>query len=159
MTPAPRPKHQTITLTLARRLGNFLDDHPIGRVFVAPLDVLFRQGTPDEEWVQPDVIFVRQERQDIITETNIQGAPDLVVEVLSKGTRSRDLLDKRDLYEREGVPEYWVAHQDRVRVEISRLGPDGAYGDPIALGPGDTLTSPLLPGFTLPVDRLYEGLA
>jgi Uma2 family endonuclease len=127
-------------------------------VYVAPLDVVFALGTPDEEWVQPDVIFITKERLGIITDTNIAGAPDLVVEVLSKSTQGRDLLDKKDLYEREGVPEYWVSYQDQIRVEIYRLGADGTYGPPLVLGPSDAITTPLLPGFSLALDRLYQEL-
>src|SRR5207237_384579 len=76
---APIPRHQLIAGRLFYVLFNYLESNPIGQVFHAPLDVVF---TP--RWVvEPDILYIRKERRSIITRTNVSGAPDLAVEVLS----------------------------------------------------------------------------
>jgi len=91
-----------------------------------------------------------------VDEENCKGAPDLVVEVLSEGTRRYDLVRKRALYERAGVQEYWVVDPgiDEVRVfraEAGRYAPAAV----LAAETGDALSSPLLPGLTLPLAELF----
>ena len=87
--------------------------------FNPPTDVLLS----DHDVVQPDLIFVSRERKHVITDANIQGAPDLVVEILSPSTASRDWRDKLDLYERHGVAEYWLVDPvSEIRVGVSTCG-------------------------------------
>ncbi len=102
VTPSPNQRHQELVLRLCLALGNHLEDRPdLGRVFVAPFDVVFSF----HDVVEPDVIFVAPDQLEILTARNIQGTPALVVEVLSPSTRKRDLGIKRRLYDRSGVRE------------------------------------------------------
>lgn len=150
VTPAPRPRHQDVGASLTARLWLHTQEHG-GKVYPAPLDVFFS----DEDVVQPDVLFIRPEHQGRIEEKFVRSAPDIVVEVSSPSTRRLELVRKRDLYERYGVPEYWYVDVETDRVEIYRLAED-QYSHPQILGRGDKLTSPLLPGFAVVVDDLMQ---
>lgn len=103
-TPAPLTKHQRIVANLHRLIGHIIHEKKLGLVFSAPIDVLLS----NVDVVQPDFLFVSRARHSIISEANIQGAPDLVVEILSKSTRKNDEGIKRLLYERAHVQEYWI---------------------------------------------------
>ncbi len=105
MVPAPTLKHQDISLEMAMNIRAFLRTNPIGVVLAAPCDV--RLG---DEVYQPDIIFVRNDNFDIITEKRIIGAPDLLVEILSPGTMGNDFGIKFYHYEMCGVKEYWIIH-------------------------------------------------
>ena len=132
VTPAPTPRHQDIVLRLAIRLRESLVEPGLGRLWVAPIGVEF----PDTgEGVQPDIVFVSAARRDRIVEAGIRGAPDLVVEVLSPTTASRDRGVKRKLYERQGVSEYWIVDPEAEAVEVwtfGAAGERGAAGEPRA---------------------------
>ena len=104
VTPAPRTKHQRISANLTVALGSFVKRRGMGLVLAAPSDVILS----DENVVQPDLLFVSTARTGIVTEDNIRGAPDLVVEIIAETTRKKDEVTKRKLYERFGVQEYWV---------------------------------------------------
>ena len=82
----------------------FVMEAQLGRLFIAPLDVVLSATNV----VQPDLVFISNARMHIITDANIQGAPDLVVEVLSPSTAARDWRTKHDLYAEHGVQEYWI---------------------------------------------------
>jgi Uma2 family endonuclease len=99
-------------------------------------------------------VFVSSEREHIITDANIQGAPDLVVEILSPSTASRDWRDKLDLYARHGVAEYWLVDPVSEIVWVFRLV-DGTLVQVGMYGVGDTLTSPLLEGFSLELGEVF----
>lgn len=144
VTPSPSVRHQDIVRVLLRKLDSHLETHGGGRVFVAPLDVLLSEV----DVVQPDIVFVADDRTSIIGEENLKGAPSLAVEVLSDPARDRRL--KRDLYARYGVLEYWVVDPDAHRIEVFRTTEQG-YDRPEILEPGDTLNSALIPGFELDV--------
>ena len=104
MVPAPKRSHQNALLDLAVDLELLMRRTGMGQVFAAPFDVVLT----NTDVVQPDIIFVSTERAHIITEDNVQGAPDLVVEILSPSTANRDRTFKRSLYARHGVKEYWI---------------------------------------------------
>ena len=150
LVPSPKEQHQTITLDLAAEIRQFARRTGIGRAFIAPFDIVFS----NHDVVQPDVIFVSNERQDIITPDNIQGAPDLVIEVLSPSTAHRDRTFKRALYARHGVPEFWLVDTNARTVEILRLEEEG-YITVGTYSSGQTLTSPTLTGFSLNIDDLF----
>jgi len=153
VTPSPNIRHQRLVGRLHYALMRHVESQPGTEVFLAPLDVVFS----DRNVVEPDVIYVSAERSAIVGVANLQAAPDLVVEVLSPGTKKRDLGLKRDLYERWGVPEYWVVDPDHDVVHVHRrTGPDG-YDAPVELrrDRGQALTSPLLPGWSLSLDGLF----
>lgn len=150
MVPAPRIVHQRNAKKLSRLLDDFVEEHDLGEVFIAPCDVVLSET----DVVQPDILFVSKERSHIITDDNIRGAPDLVVEVLSPSTAQRDRTLKRTLYALHGVPEYWQADSDAKNVAVLTLD-NGEYKVAGIYGEGQTLVSPLLPGFTLEIDSIF----
>ena len=155
VTPSPFIQHQRLVQRLALSLGNHLEAHPDqGEVFTAPLDVVM---TPHDV-VEPDVLVVLGDQLDILTEKNVQGAPGLVIEILSPSTRKRDLTLKRQLFDREGVREYWIVDPDRNSVAVHRRANDGAFPLAATLEAkhGEMLTSPLLPGWELSLLRLFR---
>lgn len=103
MSPAPRPRHQKVVLKLGAALDAYAAEQG-GYAAVAPLDVFL---TPDQA-VQPDVFFLSADRVDRVSERGVEGAPTLVVEVLSPSTAYLDVSSKRRLYEEADVEEYWV---------------------------------------------------
>ena len=154
VTAAPNLRHQDLIGRLYLALGNFLASHPgIGHAFLSPVDVIFTI----HDVVEPDLVFVAADQRAIMTEKNIQGSPAIVVEVLSKSTRSRDERIKKELFERGGVREYWTVDPDRSQVIVHRR--DSAGFDtrkPLAAADEAVLTSPLLPGFSLSLRELFK---
>lgn len=148
---APFLKHQDVLLALATLLRAFVKERDLGRVYVAPVDVLLSR----HDVVQPDLVFVSRERAAILTERNIQGAPDLVAEILSDGTRKVDEEVKLELFERFGVREYWLVDPRRERVRVYRLRQE-AFELAGELTARETLTTPLLPGMTVPLADVFR---
>ena len=107
--------------------------------------------------MQPDLLFVSAAREGIITDANIQGAPDLVVEILSPSTESRDRGYKRELYARHGVSEFWLVDPDARSIEVLLLNA-GEYESGGNYGSEDTLTSPTLQGFELSLAEIFGAL-
>jgi len=153
VTPAPRTRHQKISSNLQGFLFDFVKKNNGGIVLTAPTDVVFS----DMDVVQPDLLFVSRGRASIITEDNIQGAPDLVVEILSESTRRTDEIIKLKLYEMNGIAEYWIIDPEVDTVKVYRLV-DQAYTQAIklTLEAQDRVTSPLFPGWELPLKELFQ---
>ena len=150
MVPAPRTTHQTTGLGIKLALYTFVREHSLGHILDAPTDVVLSDTTV----LQPDILFVSAERAHIITEANVQGAPDLVVEVLSPSTAERDTTTKRALYYRHGVREFWLVDTDAKTVAVLVRG----RSDFESVGQyslGDTLTSPALEGFSLGLGEIF----
>ncbi|MYH09357.1 MAG: Uma2 family endonuclease [Gemmatimonadales bacterium] len=124
MTPAPSIRHHRLTRALYEALEPLLHKPEYGELFWAPVGVEF---PATGEGVQPDLMFVSNERSGIIAETGIVGAPDVVVEILSPSTASRDRGIKLRLYERQGVPEYWFVDPDENAVDVWRFGEEPAH--------------------------------
>jgi len=154
VSPAPIPKHQIVAGNIFGILFSFLREHPIGRVWMAPCDIVF---SPDNV-IEPDVFYITKERSSIVGPKYIEAAPDLAVEVISKDRRRRDEIDKRVVYERFGVIEYWIADPERETVKVQRRSFAGIYESAIELRADreDTLTSPLFPGFTIDLAELFR---
>lgn len=117
MIPAPIPRHQRISRRLEYVLERFVSENDLGEVFDAPIDVYL----DNENVVQPDILFISKDRLRIIGEKNIEGPPCLVIEILSEETAHRDLIQKKRLYERFGVKEYWIVDPVKERVELYTL--------------------------------------
>ncbi len=149
VTPSPIANHQTILLNLAMVFRDYLKRQPIGKVFVAPLDVILS----DYDVLQPDLLFVLNERAEIVKDW-IRGAPDLAVEILSPTTEKRDRGIKLKAYARFGVKEYWIIDPAAQEVEVHRLR-DGGYELAESLVIGQALSSPLLPNFKLDVASIF----
>ncbi len=150
MAPAPNEAHQRTQAELGYYLMAFVKARRLGRIYYSPTDVVLS----DIDVVQPDLLFVATERTHIITPDNIQGAPDLVVEILSPSTAERDRGYKRALYAQHGVREYWVVGTDAGAITVLLLGDEG-YEVVDTFGEGDTLTSPTIAGFSLQVDEIF----
>jgi Uma2 family endonuclease len=148
VTAAPATRHQRVVAKLVYRLYAYCEVHG-GEVLPAPLDVYFSETNV----VEPDVVYVREENRVRLERKYLRSAPDLAVEVSSPSTRRLELVRKRELYERFGVPEYWVVDLDADRVEVYRLE-QGRYGHPLLFARGETLETPLAPGLTLAIDDL-----
>ncbi len=148
VSPAPRLRHQRVSLRLSVALANHITASGGGEVFSAPVDVVLS----DTNVVEPDILFVADEQREIMTELNVQGAPALLIEVLSDPRIDR--VQKRDLYARFGVAEYWVVDPDADRVEVYRLHGD-SYSKPEILEPGETLTYDRLPGMGIDLTQLF----
>jgi len=155
VSPAPNTKHQRVTGRLFRVLADHSEALDLGEVFVAPYDL--KLGDPSI--VQPDILYISWARQGIVTRLNAQGAPDLVVEVISPSSTRTDLEIKRDLYAKYGVPHYWVAHPEQEWVRAYELGADGQY-ELVAEGLGDmTFTAPPFPNLVIRLSFLWTDRA
>lgn len=150
-TPAPVTRHQIIVGRLIHCLLSYLEAHPVGTVLSAPCDVVLS----DTDIVQPDVLYVRNNSTAHVTEHNVQGPPDVVVEILSPGTAARDRNLKRKRYERFGVQEYWLVDPDHNTLEILVLNA-GQYTQVCCAIRPATCTSVLFPGLTLDLGRLLK---
>ena len=158
VTPSPNRRHQWVLQNLYRSVDAFVRERRRGRVFLAPFDVVL---TPVDV-VEPDPLYISGERSEILTEANVQGPPDLVVEVLSPSGRRQDEVLKRDLYDRGGVSEYWIVDPDAETVKVLRRGQGGgeggAFGRPLllTLRDSDTLSTPLLPELEVSLAAIFE---
>ena len=150
VAPSPTSRHQAIVGQLFIALNQFVAEKDLGRTWIAPLDVVLSEY----DVAQPDILFVSNDRSSIITEPNIQGAPDLVVEILSPATAQYDRGYKRTLYGRHGVREYWLVDPDAETVEVLI-----ETAEELALGAtyrrGDTLTSPMLDGLAITLEQIF----
>lgn len=113
MSPSPTENHQKILHIISVRIFNHLEKYKIGEVRIAPYDVHFSE----EAVFQPDIIFIRNENIGRIRENGLYGPPDLVVELLSPSTSNYDLNQKKMVYERNGVSEYWIVDPDTKEVQ------------------------------------------
>ena len=148
---APRTTHQRLQFDFGLLVGQFVKDGDLGQVFAAPTDVVLSET----DVVQPDLIFISKERAHIIAEEAVFGAPDLVIEILSPSTAARDMGCKRDLYERHGVKEYWMADVNSVWIRVLRLNAAGFFEVVGTYGEGDTFTSTVLAGFAVNVSDAF----
>jgi Uma2 family endonuclease len=153
MTPAPRPRHQRTVGRLYRALTEFVERRGLGEILLAPTDVVFSERTA----VQPDLLYISGSRASIVTELNVQGAPNLVIEVLSPSNAAFDRETKLQVYAREGVGELWYVDPETRRVEVLELGADGRYVLVSSFSDRQTLTSKTFPGLSLPVGSLFPA--
>ncbi len=154
VTPSPDTKHQAVSMNLAAILWTYLKEHPIGAVFAAPFDVVFS----DLNVVEPDLLYISRERAGVLTDQHVRGAPDLVVEILSPGTRKTDEVTKRKLYERFEVTEYWLFDPELDAMKIFRRI-EGAFVRvaELSVEAGGVLTTPLLPDFAVPLAEIFAS--
>ncbi|NBV23260.1 MAG: Uma2 family endonuclease [Proteobacteria bacterium] len=152
MTPSPEFYHQSVAGNIYFLLRDFLRSHPLGKVAIAPSDVQLDFVNVH----QPDVYFVSNERLGILTKQGPVGAPDLMVEVLSKSTARLDKGPKLRVYARSGVKELWLVDKEKKEVAIYRFAE--AIGEPVAVVRGrQLLTTPVLPGLKLKLTEVFEA--
>jgi Uma2 family endonuclease len=147
VNPAPNARHQTVSFNLVLALGTFVRSQQLGRVYYAPFDVVLSQL----DVVQPDIMFISAAHEELLTSANVQGAPDLVIEILSPSTRKLDLQLKRKRYDLFGVEEYWIVDPENESVAIYRRGRESLE----AVSATDPITSPLLPNFRISLAEIF----
>ena len=149
VVPSPTVRHQRIIARLARITSDFVDVNRLGEILWSPLDIVLS----DEDVVQADILFISNERRGIVKESNIAGAPDLVIEVLSPSTADRDKELKLRLYPRTAVREYWLVDPDQESVRVLTLGPGGIESSQTYAS--GAVESFVLPGLTIEHGRIF----
>ena len=147
--PSPGPDHQDEALELAIIMRDFVRSKKLGKVYIAPLDVVFDEANT----AQLDVMFISKANAGIVQKRGIFGAPDLVVEILSPGSIRRDRYEKQTLYARFGVKEYWLLDHANQSLEVLALH-DGAYVVHSATGESGHVTSKVLRGLKVKLSDL-----
>ena len=150
MAAAPNEPHQEFSMRLGWQFIPAVE-RGLGRVYAAPFDVVLSEY----DVVQPDLLFVLRENAHIITKANVQGAPDLVVEIVSPETARRDWYEKRALYAKHGVGELWIADPDARIVWVMTLRDDGEYEVPVMYRDTQTFSSPTLAGVTIDLRDVF----
>lgn len=152
LTPSPSFHHQAIQAELLFHLMAFVKEKRLGQVVAAPTEVILSP----ENVVQPDVLFIAKSRLSLAHEGGgVQGAPDLVVEILSPASVGRDKVLKRKLYSKYGVREYWIVDPETSSIEVLTQASAGLETWRV-FPVGTDLASPLLEGFLLPVADLFN---
>lgn len=146
----PIPDHQILATALAAILWQQIVEPGLGIVMHEAGLALWAQSA-----LGPDLTVIRAERASIIGTTTVDGAPDIVVEVLSSDRRA-DRVRKRELYQAAGIPEYWILDGDADSLTALALGDDGTYQERAVLTSADTLNTPLFPAFSLPLEQLFN---
>ncbi len=149
MAPAPDTWHQNWILELVAILREHVRKYKLGRVFVSPVDVVF----DPENTVQPDIVLVTAANARIIQRQAIFGVPDLLVELVSPSSVRRDRYDKKSLYARFGVKEYWIGDPANQALEILTLK-EGAYELHCCAEKKGKLTSLVLPGLEFDLSEI-----
>ncbi|MGQ0605275.1 MAG: Uma2 family endonuclease [Anaerolineales bacterium] len=147
---SPTSRHQRILQRLFRSLDYYCVVNRAGEVFVAPLDVILAPNVV----VQPDLLFISEARRAQLIHERIHGAPDLIVEILSPTSSGRDLHQKRRLYARHGVAEYWIVDPDDGTIEVQRLT-GNLYSTVALFEPGQSLVSTLFPGLAIELALVF----
>ena len=152
MSPSPKEAHQTTQGYLGAPMLLFVRENDLGKVYFTPFDVVLSET----DTVQPDLLFIAKDRLHIVTEDNVQGAPDLVVEIRSPSTARYDWTTKRELYARHGVKEYWLVDPEAATVAVllldgGELKVAGVYGEK------DTLASAVISGFSVALVDVFRG--
>ena len=158
MSPAPGRTHQKMVVEITRQFSNFLEDKPC-EVYSGPFDIFLpakdEAGDSISTIVQPDVTVICDESK--LSEKGCIGAPDIVIEVVSPYGKSRDQVKKLYTYEKKGVLEYWIVHSiDRLMWRYARTaGPESAFGRPDIFENTGKPETPILPGFTLDLMKVF----
>jgi len=149
MAPVPTPEHQIASRVIFRALDGLVLKQSLGEVFYSPFDIVLPSG----DVVQPDIFFLTpQEAERVSPRKRLHAVPSLVIEILSPGTAKHDTITKRELYEKNGVREYWIV--DLKERSIAQLVLRRKHYVLKELGEGDTIKSVVLEGFEMNVGEL-----
>jgi len=151
MSPSPKMPHQAASGELVFLLTSHVKTHRLGRVFTAPFDVILEQ---DFNHLQPDIFFVSNANRDIMQDW-IRGVPDLVIEIVSPGSKKLDTVIKKSIYETYGVPECWIVFPEKVCIEIYTLV-DGRYTLFGSYAGDESIRSQVLDDLSFPVNVINE---
>ncbi len=157
MSPAPRTRHQEIHSNLFVDLGSYFRKKDC-KIFSAPFDVRFPNNPTDSDAqtftvVQPDICIVCDKSK--LDVAGCKGAPDLIIEILSPSTSSKDLRNKYELYEEHGVKEYWVVYPGESVIEIFELSDSGKYTSKGKFLGNDIISTPLFPDLILKLEEVF----
>ncbi len=155
MSPAPNTKHQRITTDIVLEIGSFLKNKKC-QVFSAPFDVRLPVALHEGKTttvVQPDVVVICDETK--LDQQGCNGAPDLVVEVLSPGNAKKEMKDKLEIYQEAGILEYWLVDPEHEFALAYTLGQENKYQSSLPYVNGDFIESKAIKGFQLEIDLLF----
>ena len=152
MSQSPKIRHQKISKKLNRIIENFVEREELGEVYYAPLDVIFEENI---NRVQPDLIFISKDNLGIAGEDWIRGTPELLVEIVSKNSFHLDTIEKKQLYEKFGVKEYWIILPEYDNIEIYFLR-DGRFELFSSASGTEVIESRLLAGLHFQADFLFS---
>lgn len=152
MGPSPFRKHQSISGNLYDSIRQYSKKNNRGTVYYSPLDVIFEEGTTR---LQPDLLFIKKENMNILQDW-IRGVPDMVCEIVSEGSVVKDTIIKKDIYERYGVPEYWIVIPEFKTIEILTLESDRYRLFSSAECEG-TVRSKVMEGLEIDIKDIFEG--
>jgi Uma2 family endonuclease len=155
MAASPTPDHQTVVLELSSALRSLVREHRLGRVFVAPLDIVIHRDPLRTR--QPDVMFISNARRYLIGLQVIEGGPDLVIEVLSPTNTRQELQEKLQDYQAIDVREVWIVSPQAQTVEVLQLSTAGVQRSGL-YGLGNLIVSQVLPELPLTVDEIFPAL-
>jgi len=151
MVPAPSTGHQDISRNLEFLIWKFVKEKRLGKVFYAPIDVVF----DDDEVFQPDIIFIRNESKSIIDKNAIHGAPQIVIEIISPSSSFYDTIEKKEVYRRYGVEEFWLVFPDEKAIEILTLE-KGIYSELWRSKKEGIVKSKVLEGLEIDLKDIFE---
>ncbi len=151
MVPAPSTSHQSVSRNLEFLIWNYVKQKDLGKVFYAPTDVVL----DDDEVFQPDIVFIKSENLHIIGKDAIKGVPDLIVEIVSPSSTFYDTVEKKNVYEKYGVKEYWLVFPDERVIEIFILGKEG-YVEFCKSKKKGIVTSSILEGLEIDSKDVFE---
>jgi Uma2 family endonuclease len=151
----PTPIHQSIVFYLSRLMGGFIEFNSLGQVLAAPVEVKLWGGGPSRE---PDLLFIANDRLDIIGEKRIEGPPDLIVEIVSPASLTLDRVTKFREYEQAGVGEYWIIDPRpyQQQADFYVRGADGLFA-PAPVDSDGVYASVVVPSFRLRVAWLWQS--
>ena len=151
ISPSPHWRHQQIVNNIAYLIMHYLRQHDVGRIFVAPMDVMLNQTNV----YQPDVLYHHNRK--LLGKRCVEGAPDFVVEILSESTDHLDRGPKRKNYARNGVKELWFVDREEKTIEVFDLGK--SVEKPVAVySERDSFTSAHFPGLTFSGAEIFRGI-
>ena len=150
MTPAPQTRHQMVSRNIERILANYTEENDWGQMFYAPVDVILSDTTI----VQPDLLFIRKDQEHIIKKNFIEGAPDLIIEIISPGTERVDRLTKMKHYALFGVGEYWIIdYEARILEQYVLKGQTFERSGVFT----ESFSPALFPDLTIDLSRIFKG--
>ncbi|MCY4080861.1 MAG: Uma2 family endonuclease [Caldilineaceae bacterium] len=150
ISPSPNTAHQSVQAELGWRMAQFVREGRLGHLLFAPTDVVLSRT----DVVQPELLFISSDRVNTVAPANIQGAPDLIVEIRSDSTAERDESFKRQLYADSGVEEYWLVDPESATISVLLLAENG-YERAATYTLGQILISPMLDGLSINLDDIF----
>lgn len=147
---APSPRHQIILADLFRKIDSLVFNNKLGLVLMAPVDVFVDEYNAP----QPDLLYIKNEHKNFITKDGVFGPPDLVVEIVSPGSITRDRIDKLRIYQRVGIPEFWIVDPKYISIEVYQLvaGEYQLFSFAVETG---KIESKILEGFVLDINEVF----